>query len=347
MSVPSDQYFTPPEAKGVEPKKGHGCFFYGCIIAIVLVVLCILAVVVAGWATMRWLNTQVEQITDTAPMTLPKVTLSEDEHKDVRERMDAFKKALDEGKPATLTLTGDEITVLINDVPEFKDQVAVQIEGEKIKGEISKSLDFFKVPMINTKGRYLNGKAAFKVSLANNTLLVTIDELEVKGKPVPEQFMQSLRNENLAKNVQSNPDQARQVQRLESIVVKDGKITIKSRGADSESTTDEAEKGKDETPAKEEMKPEDGAKPEETAKPGDTEKGPAETPKEEAKPKEGEEPKEEAKPKEADAPKEEAKPKEGDAPADAPKHLVGWSVPPVHPLSFVSASYTPSFAPFV
>jgi hypothetical protein len=296
---PSDAYFSPPESKEpeeLEVKKGHGCFFYGCITAIILFVVMIIAAVVIVMGVLKWINRQVDTYTAKAPMVLPQPKLSDEQKTDLDARWEAFKKALDEDKAATIALTGDEITTLIDKNPVFRGKVAVQIEGDKVKGEISMPLSEIHIPGINTQGRYLNGKGTFRVSLLNGILLVTLDELEVKGEKVPEEFMQGVRNQNLVESMRNDPKQARQIQKLESIVVKDGKITIRSRGAEAESKaegTPEAEKS--EAKKKEEETPETKVDSQDKAEP---------------KP-------------EADAPKkgEESKPAEPGAPADAPKPL--------------------------
>ncbi len=79
------------------------------------------------------------------------------------------------------------------------------------------------------KGRYLNGAASFKASLENGVLIVTAHSIEVKGKPLPEPFMSQLRNENLAKDAYRDPKNAESLRKIESIEVKDGKLTIKPR----------------------------------------------------------------------------------------------------------------------
>jgi hypothetical protein len=293
---PSDAYFSPPEVKEppdeVEEKKGHGCFFYGCITAIILALVMIIAGIIIVMTVLKWINTQVDTYTAKAPMALPQPQLTDEQKTDLTARWDAFKKALDEGKAATITLTGDEITTLFDQDPNVRGKVAVQIVGDKVTGEVSMPLSEIKIPGINTSGRYLNGKGTFLVSLQNNMLVVTLDALEVKGEAVPEQFMQGVRAENLAKNAMQNPDQARQIQRLESIVVKDGKITIKSRATEPDSKTEETKAVEEEAKPKEEPTPETKAEPKEEPKPD------AEPPKKEESPK----PEEPGAPKEAPMP---------------------------------------------
>ena len=54
-----------------------------------------------------------------------------------------------------------------------------------------------KFPIGKTTGRYLNGSAAFNVSMDNGVLLVTLASLEVKGEPTDEATLRHLGQEGV------------------------------------------------------------------------------------------------------------------------------------------------------
>ena len=169
--------------------------------------------------------------TDTAPTPLPKVEMPPEEEKELHARVDAFREALDSGKPSEpLVLDSDDINVLIADNPDMRDKVHVDVEGDKVNGQVSFPLEGIGLPAF--KGRYLNGKATLKVSLEDGFLRVTLDALEVKGKPVPASFIDQLRTKNLAEDVGRNPENAEAIRKLESIKVVDGKVILKARARD-------------------------------------------------------------------------------------------------------------------
>ena len=85
------------------------------------------------------------------------------------------------------------------------------------------------MPLIQGKGRHLNGGTTLKVSLENGVLFVSPQSLVVKGKPVPEAFMAQIRGQNFAKDVGQSPQVAGAIRKLESIVVRDGTIAITPR----------------------------------------------------------------------------------------------------------------------
>src|SRR5205823_10604653 len=85
-----------PEDGGypAEPeKKGHGCFFYGCITLIVLAVLALIACGIIGYSLYSYANGMIQTYTSTAPDVIPAVTYTEEQQKELDDRWAAFKKA--------------------------------------------------------------------------------------------------------------------------------------------------------------------------------------------------------------------------------------------------------------
>ena len=224
--------------------RQHGCFFYGCIIAVVLVVLVVAIALMGGYYVYHRLTQAVLPYTSEAPMELPKVELTEAQSEAIRQRFKEFKQALDTGKPVEpLILTADDINCLITDDPNFKGHVFVTIEDDKLKGQVSIPLDaFLLVPAF--RGRYLNGSAELKVALVNGILVVTADSIEVKGKPLPPKTMAAMRGQNLARNAANNPQNAKVLGKLDSIQIKDGKVIVTARSKH-ESESEAPEKGEE------------------------------------------------------------------------------------------------------
>jgi hypothetical protein len=223
---------TNPMTNPEYPKKRRGCFFYGCITCLVLFLVVALMAVLAVRYVASQLNAAIAEYTDTSPMTLPKVDMPADEVKKLQERVDAFGRAYEAHTNAPpLVLTGREINALLaNSTNELKNYVSVSLEGSEIKGQISLPLEkYFKIWMIHTQGRYLNGAATMTVGLTNSTLSVMLDSLEVKGKPMPEKFMAGLRGQNMAANANNDPKESAFISRFESILVTNGTIILKAK----------------------------------------------------------------------------------------------------------------------
>lgn len=226
-----------------------GCLFGGCLTVFLLVVLGISASFYAGY---RYYKSQLDAYTSTQPVEIQSVEYTDQEIASVKQRVEDFTKALEKGDaPEQLVLTADEINAFISSQKELKGKLFVKIEDGEIKGEAS-----FPVPKVIplSKGRYFNGSMSLRASLENGVLIVTIDEAEVNGKPVPDEIMDSMRNENLAKDAYKDPQTAEFLKKFERLTIEDNRIIL--------------------TPAKKL----DEAKPEDSERKDDPAEVPAETP---------------------------------------------------------------------
>jgi hypothetical protein len=227
-----------PVSHSAGAPKGRGCLLYGCLTLIVLMV----AVGIGGFFLVRYgmeqLTAFVEEYTDTVPMAIESVQVEPGELEELQQRMTSFEEALDRGtRVQPLVLTGHDLNVLIARHPAmsaWRDRARMQVVGDQIVGQISLPLDdLAAVPgMKRLRGRYLNGAAALKVSLQGGQLQVNLESLEVKGQPIPEEIMRSLRQQNLAQDAVRNPDLMEAIGQLESIRVVDGEIVIQAAHRD-------------------------------------------------------------------------------------------------------------------
>ena len=144
-----------------QPPKKRGCFFYGCLTLVILV----LAGALVTYLGVRYVANKVTQLvnnyTDTAPIQLDTVTLPPAQMSVLRDRVAVFGQALqNQSTPQELILTAEEINALIGSDPSykaFKGLFLVQIPGDQIKGKLSLPLQ--DIGPLKLKGRYLNGEA--------------------------------------------------------------------------------------------------------------------------------------------------------------------------------------------
>jgi hypothetical protein len=287
-----------PEAFSPELPAGggsHGCFFYGCIIAVVLAVLGLICLGVAAFTLWRLYTGLLNDYTSTMPAPIPQVSMSGDDRKMLDERWAAFRKAVDKNEAAEIVLSADDINALIAESKELKGKVYISIKDDKVTAQVSIPLTETGIP--GTSGRYFNGRATIKASLKKGELIVFVEELEANGKTLPPNVRQQLAGQNIAKDFTNQPDNAKMIRKFESVEVKDDKVYIKARAGGEEASEDETTKPSETKPSE---KKDDTAK----AKPDDSS---LDKPKDEpAKEKEKEKAKEPAEPKE---PKEPAVPK--------------------------------------
>jgi hypothetical protein len=210
---------TDPAAK---PRRG--CFFYGCISGLVLLALLLGALLVG----LHYVRKLVYSFTDTQPMALPALQMSQTEIEKVKQRFEAFRTAVREQRPTKpLELNSDEINALIasgTGQQGLKGRFYVHLEGSQLQSEVSLPLQDLGLKMF--KGRYLNGSATFDLALHNGVPFVSAQSILVKGKPLPEMYMKEIRKENLAAGLLNDPDTVAVLKRLQEVQVQDGKLVI-------------------------------------------------------------------------------------------------------------------------
>jgi len=206
-------------------KTGRGCLFYGGIAATVLILLIIAGAIVG----LRQAKKMLGDFTDSAPRALPTVDVSPEQTAELRKRVENFRNDVRAARsPAPLSLSADEINKLIATDPDLaplKGTLYVAaIEGDHIKVQISAPLDQLGLPIF--RGRYLNGDGTFTISLRGGLLYLKALEIFVRGKPIPENYMQVIHGQNLAKPLNENPRVSVALDKLKSIELKDGKLVI-------------------------------------------------------------------------------------------------------------------------
>jgi hypothetical protein len=221
------------------PKKPRGCFFYGCITGLVLLLVMLVGLLLGIHYAKKMFN----DFTDTKPIPLPVVQMSPSEIKSLHERIDAFNKALKEHRPAEpLILTADDINAWIATSPGGQSatgKVYVTIEGDQLKGQISLPLEQLGLGIFTN--RYLNGTATLKLSVGRGALHLTVQEITVKGKSPPSVYMEQIRQTDLARNAANDPETKASLDRFEEIKIENGKLIIVPKKPEKESSQPPAE----------------------------------------------------------------------------------------------------------
>jgi len=207
-----------------QTKPRRGCLVYVLIIASVLGLVLIAGALVG----MRYANRMLREFTADAPEPLPVAQLSPAQAQQLRQRVDGFRDALRRGAATPeLALSADEINGLIATDPQFgalRGKVYFRMEGDRLQGQISAPLDQLNLPVF--RGRYLNGKVTFDVSLKNGVLRVSPQDIEVKGRPLPGVYLDALRKQNLAESFTADPEASQWLQKLETVYLKEDRLVI-------------------------------------------------------------------------------------------------------------------------
>ena len=227
----NDQPFGSPDAP--PEKKPRGCFFYGCLISSIAVGLLVLLMVGGGIATYFYVKKQVVAYTDEEPAELPVVEATEEELAEIKARVEGMEKAAKEGaKPADLVLTAGEINALITENADFKGKVYVTIEDGQLTGDVSIPLEELPVP--GGKGRYFNASATLEVDFEDGVLVVKLVDATVKGEPLPGQFIDAMKDQNLAQDLYKDEKNVKFLRQFEQIELRDDKLILRVRQDDEE-----------------------------------------------------------------------------------------------------------------
>jgi len=194
--------------------------------------LLLVVVLVAGLAGFRYAKKMFNDFTDTKPMALPKVQLPQTEMDALQRRVETFRDAVRLDQPtASLVLTPAEINALIGsdpDLQELRGKLYVSIQDDQLNGQVSLPMEQLGLPIF--RGRYLNGTGPFELSFRNGMLRITPQSFVVRGKRVPEVYMEKIRKQNLAADLNHNPRAQAAMNKLQDIKIKDGKLLIVPKG---------------------------------------------------------------------------------------------------------------------
>ena len=219
-------------SNGTTPPKKRGCFFYGCLSLIIVGFVMAALITIVIYVANKKLTALVNDYTDTAPQTIETVTYPPPERDALEARLKAFKEAIDKGKSGEeLVLNATDLNVLIGENPDLKGKLFITLEDDQVKAKVAIPLDAIgeAFSLKRLKGRYLNGAGALRVALESGQLDVRVESILVRDKPLPPLFMTELKKNNLARDANRNPRQSKEIQKYDSLRIKDGKVTIRSK----------------------------------------------------------------------------------------------------------------------
>ncbi len=210
---------------GKTEKRTLGCFAIGCI---TLVILGIVGIVAVSYWTKTAFDSLVNSYTDETALVLPVVEIAEEDLESLRQRVDTFRKTIDEDEvEARIELTADELNALITHdekMNALEGKVYLDIVDRQIVGEVSLPLSDLDIPFGN--GRYFNGHGVFDVSLGRRGLSVEVESLEINGKALPETFMNGFQGQNLLEKANFDDDTEAFMERLKTVEILDESVIL-------------------------------------------------------------------------------------------------------------------------
>lgn len=209
-------------------KKDRGFLFYAAVISGVLLLITLLT----GTLLTLYVRNRLIAYTETAPVAMPAVVMSEPDYEALAKRAEEFRSNLEQSKPISeLVLSADDINALIarksNPTARVSEKIHISLKDDVLEAQVSLPLGESGLPLLG--GRHFNATAGVKITMDGGVLIITAESLTIKGQPFPEALMALLRKENLARDAYRNPKTAASLSKIDSVRIKDGLFTIKPR----------------------------------------------------------------------------------------------------------------------
>lgn len=196
----------------------------GCLSALALAAI---AGVILFFIVKSTFDDYIDTYTSTEMRVFPPPTMTAEEARPLIDDFKAFKTAMENGEtPDAFTLTTDEINALLSydeDLEPLSGMARVDIVDDQIQAEVSVPLGLITDLL---EGQYLNGSGIIIIEMRDDRLQLFLDQLEVKGEPVPEDIMAEIRKENIGEEISNNPDAQRLLKYIESITVGNDRLVI-------------------------------------------------------------------------------------------------------------------------
>jgi hypothetical protein len=207
---------------GSKPRRNRRWWFY---LGISLGVLALLGIVAVAGIVMYW-RSLIQDYTTTEPQPLPVVQQSDVDFTAFYTRWTTFYEAVGEGTAAqNFQATAGDLNRLIARNADLKDRVRVIITNNQVFGQFTFPLD--KAKQRELHGRHINGLVRLNLNFEDGWLTVGVAELHANGKPIPRWILKKVQRENLAKDLDKNPEATAFLHQLEAIAVEDDQIVLK------------------------------------------------------------------------------------------------------------------------
>lgn len=216
------QDIAPPLPKSSSNSKG-------CLIGCAIVALIgIAGTAIIGYSVYKMSLSALDAMTETEPRPIPEVVMTEEESTAASEKFETFTAALESGtsEEKVFSFTGQEINTMLRSDPDIRalgESVFVTVENGEINGEISLNLGNF-IPFLD--GRYANGAATFSISASDGRMYVYVEEFRMKGENASSELQGQLRQQNLAEEINTDPEFQKAMTHISTIEVVEDKVVV-------------------------------------------------------------------------------------------------------------------------
>lgn len=217
-------------------KKTAACCGIGCLVTLVVAVL----LVVFGISFVKkTLGELAEEYTSDQPVEIVVPTIPAPQIEEASRRYDAFKEAMAEGTAnGPLVLSETDLNALILHHPDFSGiskSASARMENDLLTVQTSFDLDTIPIPFPflaeRVKGKFFNGEVTLRFGEVAGRPALYIDDLAVGDQPIPRVVIDSMKTENLLKEIQSDPEMKKLFEKVGGIAIENNNLVITPAGA--------------------------------------------------------------------------------------------------------------------
>jgi len=166
-------------------KRGFGCLGYGCIIAVILIVVTIGGIF---WLARSAMRGAVERFTTEQPVAMPTVAVDEAAIASLKAKLDAIATILkDPAGTGEFTLSQSEVAGVVSGT-SFNGKLLVELQNDAVATTFSFPLsamgewDAAKPIIGDFMNRYVTGSAHAQLSVTDGVAAITLDNLVLNGQ---------------------------------------------------------------------------------------------------------------------------------------------------------------------
>lgn len=215
-------------------KRGFGCLGYGCIIAVVLIVLTVGGLFLLARSAMRG---AVERFTTEQPVVVPTVAVDDAARAALSSRIEELKRVMNDPRGSgEFAFSQSELNGALAGTP-FNGKAFLELQGDGLSGTFSFPLsamgewDSAKPIIGGLLNRYVTGSARTKVSVTDGVATVTFESLILNGQVFDGDALKEASEwfSNFANSQDDDPTRQKKRSRIQTVRIENGTAVVRIR----------------------------------------------------------------------------------------------------------------------
>lgn len=215
-------------------KRGFGCLGYGCIIAVVLVVLTIGGLFLLARSAMRG---AVERFTTEQPVVVPTVVVDDAARASLSSKIEELERVMNDPRGGgEFVFSQSELNGALAGTP-FNGKAFLELQGDAVSGSFSFPLsamgewDSAKPIIGGLLNRYVTGSARAKFSISDGVATVTFESLTLNGQVFDGDALKEASEwfSNFANSQGDDPNPQKKTARIQAVRVENGSAVVRIR----------------------------------------------------------------------------------------------------------------------